>query len=188
MYIHVVLDLIIAIKEGNEHAFEQAYKQWRSKGYYYFLRKTESAEDAKDLLQSTFLRLWQYRQSLSPEYSLDQQLFHIARTVFIDHIRKANRQEELKLITVNKLEAESLENYQSMAFDAQSRMQKILQTMPAIRKRIFELHKLEGYSYKEIAENLNISEKSVDNHLAKALKQLRKSFGLFPLFLFLLLK
>jgi len=63
------LDLIIAIKEGNEHAFEQAYKKWRSKGYYYFLRKTESAEDAKDLLQSTFLRLWQYRQSLSPEYS-----------------------------------------------------------------------------------------------------------------------
>jgi len=47
-----------------------------------------------------------------------------------------------------------------MAFDAQSRMQKILQTMPAIRKRIFELHKLEGYSYKEIAESLNISEKS----------------------------
>lgn len=172
------MDLVSAIKNGDEEAFELAYKQWRSKGYYYFLRKTNSTEDAKDLLQSTFLKLWLYRKSLNTQFALDQQLFHIARTVFIDYIRKANKQDELKVIINDKIEQDSLENYQSMAFDSKNRIDSILSTMPSIRKKIFQLHKLEGYSYREIAEILSITEKSVDNHLAKALKQLRKYFAI----------
>lgn len=170
------MNLILAIQQGNESAFEDAYLQWRTKGYYYFFRKTNSEEDAKDLLQTTFLRLWQYRQSLNAEYSLDQQLFHIARTVFIDYIRKANKQEEMKIEVNRKLELDSLENYQSMAFDTKNRIQKILSSMPILRKKVFEMHKMEGYSYKEIAQILSISEKSVDNHLSKSIKQLRKLF------------
>ncbi len=182
------MDLILAIKRGDEVAFELAYKQWRSKGYYYFLRKTNSEEDAKDLLQSTFLKLWQYRNSVNIDFSLDQQLFHIARTVLIDHIRKANKQEEINSTVNTATEKKSLENLQSMAFDTKGQIEHILNDMPELRKKVFELHKLEGYSYKEIAKKLGISEKSVDNHLTKALRKLRKEFPL-PLFLiFLLLK
>ena len=57
----------------------------------YFLKKTKSPEDAKDLVQTTYLKLWQYRASLSNDFLLDQHLFHIARTVFIDYLRKQNR-------------------------------------------------------------------------------------------------
>lgn len=180
------LSLIADIQRGDEDAFEQAYQKWRSKGYYYFLRRTASEEDAKDLLQTTFLKLWQYRHTLNSAYSLDQQLFHIARTVLIDYIRKANTQKANSISIEMAGEQVNAQSYQSMEFDTRRRMQQILNEMPQLRKTVFELHKLEGYSYKEIAAKLGITEKAVDNHLAKALKKLRSDFPL-PLFLIILM-
>ncbi|PST82041.1 hypothetical protein C7T94_14590 [Pedobacter yulinensis] len=179
------MDLALAIKYGDEAAFEQVYQQFRRKGYYYFLRKTNSAEDAKDLLQTTFLRLWQYRHIINPDFSIDNQLFYIARTVLIDHIRKANRQEEISLTVHAGLQRKEEENFQAMEFDVRRRVEVILGTMPELRSKVFRLHKIEGYSYKEIAQLLEISEKSVDNHLSKALRKLREDLSL-PLFLILL--
>jgi len=83
--------MIEAIKRGDAFAYEQAFVQYRDKVYFYFFKKTRSSEDAKDLLQITFLRLWKYRHSLSEDYLLEQHLFQIARTVFIDYIRHENK-------------------------------------------------------------------------------------------------
>ncbi len=177
---------ILAIKQGDKVAFKQVYLQWRTKGYYYFLRKTECEDNAKDLLQNTFLRLWQYRDSLNDNYNIDQQLFYIARTVFIDYIRKNNKREELSKLVNFDMEKASSENHQSMVFDTKGRIQKLLSTMPVIRKKIFELRHFEGYSYKDIAEEFSITEKSVDNHLSKAIKIIRKS--LFMLIIMLAVK
>src|ERR1700759_1633813 len=88
--------MIEAIKNGNVNAFEEAYVQYRGKLFAYFLKKTNAEEDAKDLLQITFSKLWQYRNSLSADYLLEQHLFHIARTVFIDHLRKENKLQKVK--------------------------------------------------------------------------------------------
>src|SRR3954470_17221935 len=165
--------MIEAIKRGDTFAFEQAFLRHRDKVYFYFIKKTQSAEDAKDLLQITFLKLWQYRHSLSEEYLLEQHLFQIARTVFIDHMRRQN-----KLAKVQRT-AEEIKRpfiYTSEEFDLQSHLKEVLSGMPELRKKVFELNRLQGYSYKEIAELLSISVKSVDNNLTKALKELRKGF------------
>ena len=180
--------MISAIKEGDESAFELAYMKWRAKGFQYFFRKTGSEEDAKDLIQSVFLKLWLHRGSLNGDFSLDQQLFYIARNVLIDYIRKANKQQEINTNFSISVSKDSLENYQSMEFDTRKQIRQILNKMPEMRQKVFQLHKLEGYSYKEIAEFLCITEKSVDNHLAKALKRLRRDFPMPIFFLLLLLK
>lgn len=173
--------MIEAIKKGDAFAYEQAFVQYRNKVYFYFLKKTRLAEDAKDLLQITFLKLWKYRHSLSEEYLLEQHLFQIARTVFIDYMRREN-----KLAKAHKTISEKLEThpsiYTSTDFDLQTHLGKTLSSMPELRKKVFELNRLQGYSYKEIAEMLSISVKAVDNNLAKALKQLRKMF-ILPLLL-----
>ena len=168
------MNLLTAIQNGDEFSFKLAYDQHREKVYFYFLKKTSSPEDAKDLLQITFLKLWQYRSSLSPEYSLDQQLFHIARTAFIDHLRKQNRQQRFQEAADKAFTGSSLQEVAFPDFDIQNRIQKALAAMPEMRKKVFELNRLQGYSYREIAELLSISEKSVDNHLTKAVRQLKK--------------
>jgi RNA polymerase sigma factor (sigma-70 family) len=165
--------MIEEIKRGNETAFKQAYVLYRARVYGYLLKKTRSIDDSADLLQTVFLKLWKYRGSLSSEYLLDQQLFHIARTVYIDHLRKQNRLNKYLQIQESALHAEEHAQI-STEFDLRSRMRAILGTMPAIRKKVFELNRLEGYSYQEIATQLSISVKSVDNNLTKALRQLRK--------------
>ncbi len=63
--------MIDAIIRGDEFAFERAYVEHREKVYAYLLKKTRSSEDARDLMQTVFLKLWKYRRSLSTEYLLD---------------------------------------------------------------------------------------------------------------------
>lgn len=177
--------MIEAIKRGDAFAYEQAYVQYRDKVYFYFLKKTSSADDAKDLLQITFLKLWQYRGTLSCEYLLDQHLFYIARTVFIDYMRKQNKICHLQKKVLEKTEKAPAYVYSSTEFDLETRLRSALSSMSELRKKVFVLNRLQGYSYKEIAQLLSISVKSVDNNLTKALKHLRKIF--MPL-IFLLIK
>jgi RNA polymerase sigma-70 factor (ECF subfamily) len=175
--------MIDAIRNGDAKAFEQCYILFRGKLFAYFLKKTGCEEDAKDLLQVTFCKLWQYRESLSAEYLLEQHLFHIARTVFVDYLRRENRQEKIKT-KVSSQPIQALSHEPVFEFDLYRRLHKVLSTMPFIRKQVFILNKIEGYSYKEIADMLSIPVKSVDNNLAKALKQLR-SIELILIILFL---
>jgi len=178
--------MIDAIKKGDARAFEQAYFLYREKLFAYFLKKTNSQDDAKDLLQITFCKLWQYRKSLSEEFLPEQQLFYIARTVFIDYLRKENKLHKIKTsVKLKARENQSAENIYE--FDVQMQIQNLLAGMPAIRKKIFELHRLEGYSYKEIAAMLAIPVKSVDNNLTKALKHLRNIELLFIIVSFIIL-
>ncbi len=165
--------MINAIKRGDAFAFEQAYIEHREKVYFYLKKKTKSQEDAKDLLQNVFFKLWQYRQSLSTDYLLEQHLFQIARTVFIDYLRKQNKSNEFQK-TINYNQLNTTYTVPAVEFDITNNLQSVLLSMPNLRKRIFELNRLQGYSYKEIAEILCIPVKCVDNNLTKALKQLRK--------------
>lgn len=181
------MDLVNDIKSGNEFAFEQAYVQGREKVYFYFLKKTRSEADANDLLQVAFLKLWQYRQSLSEDYSLDQHLFHIARTVYIDHLRKENKQQQVKTAADAKtITSNHLYTAAPAEFEMQHHLQKILFSMPDVRRKVFVLHRLQGYSHKEVADHLCISVKAVDNHISKAVKQLKKAFVLVVVVFFLL--
>lgn len=174
--------MIDAIKNGNVRVFEEAYILYRKKLFAYFLNKTNNAEDAKDLLQTAFFKLWQYRKSLSNEYLLEQHIFHIARTVYIDYLRKENKLQKIKVSANLQTNIPQLSNCFA-EFDLRMHLQNILSRMPLQRRRIFELHKLEGYSYKEIADMLAIPVKSVDNHLAKAMKYIRNTMLLVLIFL-----
>ena len=176
--------MIDAIKRGDELAFRQVYDQFGAKVHGYFMKKTRSAEDARDLVQTTFLKLWKYRTSLSSEYLLEQQLFHICRTVYIDYLRKQARMLKVVDNRIRQL-PEAVPNVSiSTDFDIRSRLAAALADMPELRKKVFEMNRLQGYSYQEIARHLSISVKSVDNNLAKAIKFLRKTMMSIVTFLF----
>ena len=174
--------MIDAIKKGDAAAFEQMYVRHREKLYAYFLKKTNSAEDAKDLLQTVFLKLWQYRASLSTDYLLEQQIFYIARTVFIDHLRRQNKLQQIKHSAEVYSQKSGSANIAD-EFDLYRRFQSILSDMPPLRKKVFELQRIEGYSYKEIAEILSIPVKAVDNNLAQALRHIRNVALIFAIVL-----
>lgn len=183
-YFSTILNIISAIREGDEISFEQAYVSRRDKVFHYFLKKTRSEEDARDLLQTTFLKLWQYRHSLNADYSLDQHLFNIAYTVFVDALRKQQKDQRIDYILRHETDETPPEDNKEL----DDRLHALLEQLPPERKRAFILHRLEGYSYKEVASQLSISVKAVDNHISRTLKYLKKYFIFFSLLLFISLR
>ena len=173
-----------ALQKGDAAAFQQIYHQHCDAVYAYFKKKT-NAEDASDLMQTTFLKLWQYRNSVSEDYFIEQHLFHIAKTLFIDYLRKENNRVHIE--REMRQQAESNAHLHPALLDSvSSQLATILSLMPELRRKVFHLIRLQGYSYKETAQLLSISVKAVDNHLTKAMKQLRNGIVIsFLLLMFL---
>jgi RNA polymerase sigma-70 factor (ECF subfamily) len=178
MYAEVTL--ISAIRRGDHAAFETAYRCWHQRAYYFFLKKTNSCSETKDLVQRSFIKLWQYRDTLSEQHAFEVQLFTIARSVWIDQLRKnAHERNANRFVAVNA-EREDAGSC-STAFESNDQLAAALDSLPPMRRKVFELNRLQGYSYKEIAQRLHISVKTVDNHLSQAVKQLRSLFMLLML-------
>lgn len=171
--------MIGAIKKGDHFAYEQAFLQLRSRLYGFFLRKTHCPEDARDLVQITFLKLWQYRHTLDENYSIEQHLFRISSTVFIDYLRRQQTADKWKSASVNDKVC-----YIPEDFDLRKKLYAVLDAMPCMRKKVFELNRFHGLSYSEIASHLSITVKSVDNHISKAMRLIKKAVVVHFLLLF----
>jgi DNA-directed RNA polymerase specialized sigma24 family protein len=87
-----------AIREGDHAAFVEVYELMHARLFRFFLKKTFLHDTAKELTQQSFIRLWQYRHTLSLDYPLEKQIFIIARSLLINHIKKEATQQRLKVV------------------------------------------------------------------------------------------
>ena len=111
------------------------------------------------------------------EIPFDRQLFQIAKTTLIDQIRKSVRERlRLQELRENAVPTEAIPQYET---DITSRITHALENLPPIRKKVFVLNRIQGLSYKEIGQELSISDRTVEKHISLALKQLRKLLHLF---------
>jgi RNA polymerase sigma-70 factor (ECF subfamily) len=169
----VLMITIDAIRSGGEAAFAEVFNHYYAKVYHYFLKKTRSAATARDLAQLTFIKLWEYRHTLTAEHTLDTQLFRMASGALVDHLR---REQSLKN-TLVQLVAELPEEVAATdtdSFEQDDYLHTLTRHLSPVRKRVFILSRIHGHSYKEIAEKLSISRKTVEDHMVKALRQLRQ--------------
>lgn len=181
------------IKAGSESSFARAFEQFHGRLYYYFLKKTRSEEMADELVQLTFVKLWQFRHTLSADILFDRQLFTMATSSLIDYLR--HQQSRRKKIIAMPENADELlpaaEEQGARRFEEADYLHLAMRSLSPVRKKVFLLSRVYGHSYKEIAHELSISVKTVEDHMVKALKHIRsiivRSFLLFALVLFALL-
>jgi RNA polymerase sigma factor (sigma-70 family) len=178
--------LIISLQNGSEESFKEIYHAYHKKLYFFFLKKTGSASLSQDLIQETFIKLWRYRLTLKTDLPVSLQLFRIARTVTIDLLRRnaRNRVDSLPTAHIIELSDSINESLVPEVSPAITKIRSSLSLLPPVRRKIIE-QKLEGFSNPEIASNLSISQKTVENHLNKAFHQLKKHLEI-PLFLIVL--
>lgn len=169
---------------GNQFAFEAVFHAFHPKVYGYILQKTHSAYMAEEVVQLAFIKLWHYRESLDPEVSLSAQVFRVAKTTLIDQLRK----EAVRSRLLTQGEAKGTAQSESPTENALKRLeekelaeriQQVVRSMPGVRQRVFAMSRFKGMSYKEIADALSISVRTVENHIAQALKQLRHNIPFF---------
>jgi RNA polymerase sigma-70 factor (ECF subfamily) len=177
-----LLGKIAALKEGDEFIFGETFKEFHQKIYYYILSKTRSGYLAEEVTQLTFIKLWNNRARLDESLLLSTQIFQIAKTTCIDLLRQQANQH----ILTNSAKTDQLStNNVSESLNSHELQRKLIQEvekMPPMRRKIFELSRFESKTYKEIAQLLSLSEKTVENHIGLALKQLRRVFLILSLF------
>lgn len=170
------IELISALKYCDDtQAYERIYNLHKAKVFGFFLKKTSSEEDAKDLLQNVFLRLWRYRKTMNEDLLIDQHLFQYAKAVYIDWLRVHKKQ-------TTSIQNESLQ-YELPHYNPSKDIITILDTdnllqllhsESALNRQIFYLNKMEGYSYHQLSQKFSLSVKSIDNYINKTLKRLKK--------------
>ncbi|MDI3321914.1 RNA polymerase sigma factor [Pinibacter soli] len=154
----------------DEHILQDLFNRYFDNIYANFLSKTKRHDIASDLTQATFVKFWNYRSSYSPEISVEAQLYQKAKQVFIDWLRREAHQRKL----IKEIENDTERN-ESSRLELTDLLKKAIEQLPPIRKKIFLLSYVEGFSNKEIASLQKISIRTVEGHVQKALYQLRKS-------------
>jgi len=172
------MDVIEEIKEGGIKAFTGVYNLYHIKLYHYFLKKAKDTETAKELVQLSFIKLWNSRHTLSNEYSLDNQLFVIAKTTLIDFIRMSAAKKNQSITFEDDL-SEVLQTSPDNSFEETDYFNEAIRSLPPVRKKIFILSRSKGLNYKEIASELSISINTVEDHMSKALRYLRTITSFF---------
>ncbi|HWJ29501.1 MAG TPA: sigma-70 family RNA polymerase sigma factor [Flavisolibacter sp.] len=162
--------LIEGIQQNNEQVFSEIYHRYHAKLYYYFLSKTQISDVCADLVQTTFIKCWNYRHYFTTDISLSQQIFRIAKTTLIDLLRKKAKERLVRLE-----ECTSIVNIPETSLPVLNRLEEVTATLyqiPPERRRIVKF-RLDGLTNKEIAEHLGISIKTVENQINKAIKEIR---------------
>lgn len=167
------LFLFEEMKKGKEYAFDFFFN------YYYpglcvYAQKMISLqeEEARDIVQDVFVKFWKNRQELNIQFSIRSYLFIAVKNKCFDLLRKKNRSIRTQEITVqNDSSDESFETY--VFAELEALFNNSLSKLPERCREIFELSRLHGMKNREIAEKLNLSEKTVENQMTKALHILR---------------
>jgi len=182
--------LVRGLKSGSYSDFDKLYVIYSDMLYSFALKLTKSHLEAKDILQETFLRVWQNREQLSDEMPFKSYLFSISRNLIIDSFRRQMRNvafdeyicsDAYQNNTVNDVE-------RNINFDDFLKLlEKAKENLTDKQRQIFELSREHGTPISAIAEKLQISEKTVKNQLSLAMAVLRKELSHYYLFLFFFL-
>ncbi len=134
---------------------------------------------AKDIVQTGFVKLWEARQSISPELSLKAYLYRIITNLSLDVIKHQKvKQKHEKYVLQIASKNSSISDFENVDFkQLTTDINKALSELPERMRSIFELCRYEGLKYAEVAVRLNISVKTVETQMSRALVKLRQKLS-----------
>lgn len=185
---NIHIKLVKGLKQGSYEDFDALYTLYADMLYSFILNLTKSPIETQDILQDTFMRIWQTRERINIELSFKTYLYTIARNLIIDSLRK-----QIDNVTFEEyICSEAFQQYsennieRNISFDEfKEKLAKAKEKLTLRQKEIFELSREKGYSIQSIAETLQLSEKTVKNQLTLALKVIRSEVFFYFILLFL---
>jgi RNA polymerase sigma-70 factor (ECF subfamily) len=172
-------DTVLAarIRDGDAAAFKTFFDRHHGLLYRYLRRRGVSDAVAEDLMQNAFLTIWEHRERIDTNQSLRAYLFRMCHTRTLNHFRDTARlQDDTVLAAVPVFNTP--DHHAEVAL-MQRTFAQVLAALPERRRAVFELCFLEKLSYREAAEALGISLKTVEHQMGHALKALRAAFEAF---------
>jgi len=168
------IKLIEKLHSGDVEAFDLIYAKYSGKLYAFGLKYLRSTDEAEELVQAVFLKIWENHMIINKELSFKSYLFTIAYNDICKLFRKRNYQQKFISETLYEDSHSSAAAEEGIDFQSvMERVQQIIDKLPKRQKIIFLKSRQDGKSSKEIAEELNLSPGTVDNYISEALRFIR---------------
>jgi RNA polymerase sigma-70 factor (family 1) len=169
-------DLFASFKEGNSKAFEIIYDEYSDQLFRYVFSRVKEKATSEEIVQEIFVSLWTNRtvQEINVAY-----LFVAAKNKILSHMRSSRVRKQFA-VDFTLFAASRLDNSceeQVNLDDLQNTIRNTIQELPEYCQTAFRLSRIEHVSTKHIAEHMNISQRTVENYISKALKYLRESLS-----------
>ena len=162
------------IVQGDEKAFSSFYELFWEPLYLYVYKVLQDQEEAMDVVQETFVAVWQQRHQMLLTHSISSYIYSIARYKAFSVIRKNIKKKDYLASLIDFMDQYAQTPEEIMiSHQLQNLLDEQIETLPPKMKEIFLLSREAQLSYKEIAEKLNISDKTVKKQISNSLKIIR---------------
>lgn len=170
-------ELLQMLRQHNMLAFEEIYNRYWHKLFDAAYRRVKQKETCEEIIQEVFTILWEKRETLDITTGIGPYLFSAVKYKVIDFYRRQLVRARNAPVLSAAVAVDNSAEEQIFLNDLMEHIDKLVMQLPVKCRSVYELSRIEHKSNKEIATLLNISEKTVEGHLTKALQVLRLAVG-----------
>lgn len=180
--------LVTQLIDGSKGAFLELYGKYHAALYRHALRFVKAPALAEDVVQDTFLKVWENRQTLRADLSFVGYINTVGRNQILNTLKRASHETALKKTIIHAAD-KNRSSTEEAFLDAEyeKMVDKAIEQLPPQRRMVFRMCRLEGKTYDEVAQKLGISKNTVKDHMVSALKSLREYFSVHADVTFLLM-
>lgn len=173
--------LAASVAEGNQDAFDALFRRYYGPVNNFIRSLVKQSSITEDLTQDVFVNLWNSRHALGQVHNLNSYIYTSARNAVIDYMRRAHNVYCISAEISERADDELLDE-RYFAVEKELLIRMVVENFPERRREIFRMSRFEGMSNDEIAEQLGISKKTVENQINLAMRDLRKIIGALSMF------
>jgi RNA polymerase sigma-70 factor, ECF subfamily len=181
-------ELVAAVRDGDELAFQEVVRRYRTPITNFVFRMLNDYDTAVDLAQETFLRVYSAVGRYEAQYSFSTYIYRIASNLAISEIRKRRRRKVVSLfgffsgeddeaIDLDPADERPLPEDAVLGEERKKAVNRAISSLPAKYRSALILRDIEGHSYEEIADILDLSEGTVKSRINRARALLREKLG-----------
>lgn len=165
------------LRQGNEDAFRVIYHHYHKRIAAFCLENGLTMEDSKEVVQDTFVKLWEKKSKIESHKNFEGYFFKIAKNQIVDRFRKFSRQRAAEQYQIFMLRAENETENTVLHNELETQIQTTLDSLPQIRRLVFHMSRIKGKTNRQIANELDISIRTVETHISKALQTFNEVLG-----------
>jgi RNA polymerase sigma-70 factor (family 1) len=177
--------LVISIRNDSREAFKLLYNRYNKKIYYFSLRYLGNIEETEELVQSVFISIWEHRKSLDESMAVKSYIYRSAVNYIYNYLKKKAIRTRYIESELQKDEVLSNQTLDLVLFhDLEKSINLIVKELPPQQQKIFRLSRFEGLSHEKIAKQLDLSVRTVENQIHRALSIIKNKLKDSLYFLF----
>ncbi len=169
------IELLERFSKGDVHAFEEIYNRSNKALYAYITRFIKIPAITEDILQEVFLKVWEVRERINSGLSFKAYLYRICRNKIYKTLRKMASDDVLRLQLSSHLQTETESADIKLQWQQyENAFNTAVSQLPPQRQKIFRLCRQEGYTYAQIAQELNISRNTIKEHMVLSVRFIKE--------------